>query len=73
MIEAQQALLDALHRAVDQMAAGHGLTLAFESPKQAAHGDLAITLAMQLARALKKNPREVAAQLVAALEAQPET
>jgi arginyl-tRNA synthetase len=73
MIEAQQALLGALHRAVDQVAAGHGLELAFESPKQAAHGDLAITAAMQLARALKKNPRELAAQLVAALEAQPET
>ena len=72
MIEAQQALLGALHRAVDQVAAGHGLTLAFESPKQSAHGDLAITVAMQLARALKENPRELAAQLLAALEAQPE-
>jgi arginyl-tRNA synthetase len=73
MIEAQQALLGALHRALDQVAAGHDLALAFESPKQAAHGDLAITAAMQLARALKKNPRELATQLVAALQAQPET
>ncbi len=73
MIEAQQALLGALKRAVDQVAAGHGLVLAFESPKQATHGDLAITAAMQLARAQKKNPRELAAQLVKALEAQPET
>ena len=38
---------------------------AFESPKQAAHGDLAITAAMQLAAPLKKNPRDVAAALVA--------
>jgi len=43
----------------------------FESPKQAAHGDLAITAAMPMARALKKNPREVAAALVQALQAQP--
>ena len=43
----------------------------FESPKQAAHGDLAITAAMPLAKALKKNPREVAGLLVAALNAQP--
>ncbi len=73
MIEAQQALLGALHRAADQVAAGHGLTLVFESPKQAAHGDLAITAAMQLARLLKANPRELATQLVDALKAQPET
>ena len=34
---------------------------AFESPKQAAHGDLAVTAAMRLAKALKKHPREIAA------------
>ncbi len=43
----------------------------FESPKQASHGDLAITAAMPLAKALKKNPRELAGLLVAALNAQP--
>jgi arginyl-tRNA synthetase len=73
MIEAQQALLGALRRAVDQVAEGHDLAIAFESPKQAAHGDLAITAAMQLARSLKKSPRDVAQHLVAAFQAQPET
>ncbi len=48
MIQAQQELLDALRRAAAEMAPGHGLALAFESPKQAAHGDLAITAAMAL-------------------------
>ena len=72
MIEAQHALLGALNRVVDGLAAGHGLALAFESPKQAAHGDLAITAAMQLARAQKKNPRELASAIVQALHAQPE-
>ncbi len=43
----------------------------FESPKQAAHGDLAITAAMPLAKALKKNPRDLAQALVLALQAQP--
>ena len=71
MIQAQQELLDALHRAAAETAPGHGLTLAFESPKQAAHGDLAITAAMQLARAAKANPRVLAEQLVAALQRQP--
>lgn len=34
----------------------------FERPKVAAHGDLACNLAMQVARALKRNPRELAQQ-----------
>ena len=44
-----------------------------ERPKVAAHGDLACNVAMQSARQLKKNPREIATQLIAALEAIPET
>ena len=44
-----------------------------ERPKVAAHGDLACNVAMQSARQLKKNPREIATQLIAALEALPET
>jgi arginyl-tRNA synthetase len=71
MIQAQQELLDALRQAAAETAPGHKLSLAFESPKQAAHGDLAITAAMPLARATKSNPRAVAEQLVAALQRQP--
>jgi arginyl-tRNA synthetase len=71
MIQAQQELLDALRQAVAEAVPGHGLLLAFESPKQAAHGDLAVTAAMQLARVRKSNPRELAQQLVAALQRQP--
>ncbi|MBL8347546.1 MAG: arginine--tRNA ligase [Rubrivivax sp.] len=71
MIQAKQELLRALQGALTDMAAAAGVsapTAAFESPKQAAHGDLAITAAMQLSRAMKKNPRELAGTLVAALE-----
>ena len=71
MIQAQQELLDALRMAVAETVPGHGLALAFESPKQAAHGDLAVTAAMPLARAARSNPRELAEQLVAALGRQP--
>ena len=71
MIQAQQELLAALRQAVAETAPGHGLDLAFESPKQAAHGDLAITAAMPLARASKRNPRALAEQLIAALQRQP--
>jgi arginyl-tRNA synthetase len=73
MIQAKQELLRALQAVLTDLATAAGVpapSAAFESPKQAAHGDLAITAAMQLSRALKKNPRELAGTLVAALEAQ---
>ena len=71
MIQAKQELLQALSRALAVLAPGAAPVAAFESPKQAAHGDLAITAAMPLARSLKKNPREIAQALVEALRAQP--
>ena len=71
MIQAKQELLQALQAVLAQMAPGAAVTCAFESPKLAAHGDLAITAAMGLARSLKKNPRELAATLVEQLRAQP--
>jgi arginyl-tRNA synthetase len=71
MIQAQQELLDALRTAAAETLPEHGLSLGFESPKQAAHGDLAITAAMQMARATKTNPRALAERLVAALQRQP--
>ncbi|MFJ1259564.1 arginine--tRNA ligase [Cupriavidus sp. CuC1] len=45
----------------------------FERPKVAAHGDLACNLAMQVARALKRNPRELAQQIVDAVKADART
>ena len=73
MIQAKRALLSALGEALRQVApdADASFTPVFEAPKQASHGDLAVTAAMQLAKPLKKNPRELATALVAALEAQP--
>ncbi|HSI57101.1 MAG TPA: arginine--tRNA ligase [Ideonella sp.] len=71
MIQAKAELRLALTQAVAQLAPDAVFTPAFESPKQAAHGDLAITAAMQLAKPLRSNPRAVAEQLVAALQAQP--
>lgn len=40
-----------------------------ERPKQAGHGDFATNLALQLAKPLKRNPRELAALLLAELPA----
>ncbi|HLL11426.1 MAG TPA: arginine--tRNA ligase [Rubrivivax sp.] len=70
MIQAKQALRVALQSSLNELAGAHAPVAAFESPKQPAHGDLAITAAMALARALKQNPREVAQRLVALLQGQ---
>ena len=43
--------------------------ITLERPKQAQHGDFSCPVAMQLAKALKRNPREMAQALVAALPA----
>ncbi|HMO45530.1 MAG TPA: arginine--tRNA ligase [Rubrivivax sp.] len=71
MIQAKQELLQALQAVLAQMAPQAPPVSAFESPKLAAHGDLAITAAMPLARSLKRKPRELAEALVEGLRAQP--
>jgi arginyl-tRNA synthetase len=42
-------------------------TIALERPRDPAHGDVACNIAMQLAKPLKKNPRELAQQIVKSL------
>src|SRR5438270_7750842 len=71
MLQAKQELLAALAAGLEQLSPGAGAKAVFESPKVAAHGDLACTAAMQLAKPLKKNPRQVAEQLKADLAATP--
>jgi arginyl-tRNA synthetase len=71
MIQAKQELLEALAHAIAQVDATSTVPAAFESPKQASHGDLAITAAMQLAKPLKLNPRAVATRLIEAMTAHP--
>ena len=71
MQSVKNELLAALAAELDKISPGAGEKAAFESPKQAAHGDLAVTAAMQLAKPLKSNPRALGEQLKAALEATP--
>ena len=71
MQSVKNELLAALAAELDQISPGAGEKAAFESPKQAAHGDLAVTAAMQLAKPLKSNPRALGEQLKTALEATP--
>ncbi len=67
----KQELLAALAQTLENLAAGTGDKAAFENPKVAEHGDLATNAAMQLAKPLKMNPRALAEQLKAGLEATP--
>ena len=71
MLQAKQDLLAALAAGLDQLSPGAGAKAAFELPKVAAHGDLACTAAMQLAKPLKRNPRQVAEALRESLLATP--
>ncbi len=50
---------------------GDAAVPALERPKQADHGDFATNIALQLAKPLGKNPREVATMLKAVLDAAP--
>jgi arginyl-tRNA synthetase len=71
MLSIKNDLLTALSAALEQLSpgagAGDGHKAAFESPKVAAHGDFACTAAMQLAKGLKQNPRQLAESLRAIL------
>ncbi len=71
MIQVKKELLAALAAAMAEVEPGTKVLPAFESPKQAGHGDFACTAAMPLAKARKESPRDVAGALVAALNRQP--
>jgi arginyl-tRNA synthetase len=63
MLSVKLELLEALGLALEKLWPGAGSKAVFESPKMAAHGDLATTAAMQLAKPLKLNPRQLAEKL----------
>lgn len=80
MLPAQKQTLEALladsvkqvaHALKGDEAASVAPTITLERPKVAAHGDVACNVAMQLAKPLGANPRQLAEQIVAALTAQP--
>jgi len=65
-------LTDLLHSALQTVAPGvAAIPVVLERPKSLQHGDYASSLAMQLAKPMKRNPREIAQALVAALPASP--
>ena len=60
---------NALRRALEKLAPGHAsIPILIERPKQAGHGDFSSNIALQLARELKRNPRELAQAICASLD-----
>jgi arginyl-tRNA synthetase len=63
-----QLLADAVAVAIPEQ---RGAAIVLERPKQAGHGDYASNLALQLAKALKRSPSDIAQALVQALPLSP--
>ena len=63
-----QLLAQAVAEAIPEQ---RGAAIVLERPRQAGHGDYASNLALQLAKPLKRNPREIAQALVRALPPSP--
>ncbi len=60
-------LTELLRSALDVVVPGVAASIVLERPKSSAHGDYACNVAMQLANAMKRNPREIAQALIKAL------
>jgi len=74
LAQQKQQIVALFQAALAPIVAGTDLSpnVVLERPRDPSHGDIACNIAMQLAKPLKTNPRELATRLVAALQAQPE-
>ncbi|KAB0608020.1 arginine--tRNA ligase [Castellaniella defragrans] len=73
MLPEQHTRLIAILRSVlDTLIPGQTLDITLERPKIAAHGDVASNVAMQAARAARRNPRELAQAVAAGVLAHPD-
>ncbi|MBR7780520.1 arginine--tRNA ligase [Undibacterium luofuense] len=72
LAQQKQEILQLLQAAVAPLLAGTELqpVIALERPRDPAHGDAACNIAMQIAKPLRKNPREVAQQIADSILAQ---
>lgn len=73
LAQQKQHIVALFQAALAPIVAGTGLVpnVVLERPRDPSHGDIACNIAMQLAKQLKTNPRELATRLVAALQAEP--
>src|SRR5687768_6632974 len=71
-MDAKAQVVALLREALAQVAPDAAqVEIVLERPREAAHGDIACNVALQLGKRLRRNPRELAASLVAALRALP--
>ena len=70
-VDLKAHLLDLLRRALASVAPDQTANIILDRPKQASHGDFATNLALQLAKPLRMNPRDVAQRLVNELPPSP--
>jgi len=73
LAQQKQKIVALFQSALAPIVADTGITpnVTLERPRDPAHGDVACNIAMQLAKPLKANPRELATRLVAAVLADP--
>ncbi|MDB5990951.1 MAG: argS [Herbaspirillum sp.] len=73
LAEQKLRITELFQAALQPLLTGTGLApvVTLERPRDPAHGDVACNIAMQIAKPLKKNPRELAQAVVAGLMAQP--
>ena len=67
--ETRARLFKFVSPAVAQVGPASGVDLTFERPRDPSHGDYATTVALQLSKTLKRPPRKIAEEIVAALPA----
>jgi len=76
LAQQKQHILTLINKAITPLLSSGASTLAvtptLERPRDASHGDIACNIAMQIAKSLKKNPRELAQVIVAELMSQPD-
>ncbi|MDB5776635.1 MAG: argS [Herbaspirillum sp.] len=73
LAEQKQRITELFNIVLQPLLAGTDLTplVTLERPRDPSHGDVACNIAMQIAKPLKKNPRELAQAVVEGLMAQP--
>lgn len=70
--ELQEKLTQLIQETINNIVPENQAQIKLERPKQAAHGDIATNIAMQLAKPAKRNPRELAQEVCDALLSHPE-
>jgi arginyl-tRNA synthetase len=72
LTDLKSKLAEWLSAGLARVAPGCAPQIALERPKQPQYGDYSSNVALQLAKTVKRNPRELAAALIAALEPSPQ-